>query len=291
MSSRSPRERPSPGVIGKSCLAANSIDSLLPTIGGESQISLTDPDSRAMAAHKHVAVSLKPNSLLAGKIQGISSIRASTAPRRQQKKAPNQYLTGQFPPHPNREFFAALQGIKSADQGNFRPDQGIPLSSAILAFARCRQIQSSRQISTIAEKANRDAARCSKSPKPISSSRPALSMCAPGVPQIARRDHRRERSAFRAHDGGVGRIARAWVHRAHRRRGIEGSNPAPSSGESTANRTQSTSTAQRSVYLRGAPPHPPNRPRPCRAAPPRWDQFRRSLATRSAIRTRALDYR
>jgi hypothetical protein len=28
-------------------------------------------------------------------------------------------------------FFVALQGIKSADQGNFRPDQGIPLSSAI----------------------------------------------------------------------------------------------------------------------------------------------------------------
>jgi len=33
MSSRNPCERPRPGVIGKSCRAANSIDSLLPTIG------------------------------------------------------------------------------------------------------------------------------------------------------------------------------------------------------------------------------------------------------------------
>src|SRR6266853_1774470 len=33
MSSRRPCERPSPGVIGKSLRAANSIDSLLPTIG------------------------------------------------------------------------------------------------------------------------------------------------------------------------------------------------------------------------------------------------------------------
>ncbi len=32
---------------------------------------------------------------------------------------------------PNREFFAALQGIKSGDQGCFRRDQGIPPSSAI----------------------------------------------------------------------------------------------------------------------------------------------------------------
>src|SRR6202030_3475006 len=42
---------------------------------------------------------------------------------------------GPIPKHPNREFFAALQGIKSGDQGNFRPDQGIPLSTAISAAA------------------------------------------------------------------------------------------------------------------------------------------------------------
>ena len=80
-------------------------------------------------------VSEMPNSLLAGKIQGISPIPGLRAPRRRQKSARNQFLTGQFPTHPNREFFAALQGIKSGDQGSFRRDQGIPLSSAILAFA------------------------------------------------------------------------------------------------------------------------------------------------------------
>ena len=69
--------------------------------------------------------------LLAGKIQGISPIRGLVAPRRQRKWARNQFLTGQFPTHRNREFFAALQGIKSGDQGSFRRDQGIPPSSAI----------------------------------------------------------------------------------------------------------------------------------------------------------------
>jgi hypothetical protein len=76
-------------------------------------------------------VSEIPNSLLAGKIQGISPIRSLPAPRRPRKRARNQSLMGQFPTHPNREFFAALQGIKSGDQGSFRRDQGIPLSSVI----------------------------------------------------------------------------------------------------------------------------------------------------------------
>src|SRR5712671_4594288 len=58
-------------------------------------------------------VSEMPNSLLAGKIQGISPIRSLPAPRRPRKRARNQSLMGQFPTHPNREFFAALQGIKS----------------------------------------------------------------------------------------------------------------------------------------------------------------------------------
>jgi len=56
---------------------------------------------------------------------------------------------------------AALQGIKSGDQGNFRPDQGIPLSSPILAFApadvptdleRCREGEQGRhQMLEVAE--------------------------------------------------------------------------------------------------------------------------------------------
>jgi hypothetical protein len=55
-------------------------------------------------------VSKKPNSLLAGSLQGILSIRGSAAGQ-QQKKAPHQMLTRQFPTHQNRDFFAALQGI------------------------------------------------------------------------------------------------------------------------------------------------------------------------------------
>ena len=50
----------------------------------------------------------------------------------------------------------------------------------------CLQIVSSRQISNVAEKANRDAARYSGSPKPISSSRWFVRLKgAPGVQQIA----------------------------------------------------------------------------------------------------------
>ena len=37
-----------------------------------------------------------------------------------------QWLTTQFPAHRNREFIAALQGIKSGHQGIYLPDQGIP---------------------------------------------------------------------------------------------------------------------------------------------------------------------
>jgi hypothetical protein len=51
------------------------------------------------------------NSLLAGNLQGISSIRGSAARKWQQKRAINQNVMSQFPTHPNREFFAALQGI------------------------------------------------------------------------------------------------------------------------------------------------------------------------------------
>jgi hypothetical protein len=36
-----------------------------------------------------------------------------------------QSITKQFPTRLNREFFAALQGNKSGDQGTSRPDQGI----------------------------------------------------------------------------------------------------------------------------------------------------------------------
>jgi hypothetical protein len=35
-----------------------------------------------------------------------------------------QCFTSEFPTHPNREFFVALQGIESGDHGIFWPDQG-----------------------------------------------------------------------------------------------------------------------------------------------------------------------
>jgi hypothetical protein len=47
------------------------------------------------------------------------------------KKAVTPVSYGQIPTHLNREFFGPLQGIESDHQGNFRPDRGIPLSSAI----------------------------------------------------------------------------------------------------------------------------------------------------------------
>jgi hypothetical protein len=51
--------------------------------------------------------------------------------QQQQKRVPKHSFTGEFPTPFNREFFAALQGIKSGDQGNFGSDQGILLSTAI----------------------------------------------------------------------------------------------------------------------------------------------------------------
>jgi hypothetical protein len=57
----------------------------------------------------------------------------------------------------------------------FHNEHGVRRSDGIDATsAGFRDYRMSRQISNVAEKANRDAARCSKSPKPISSS--ALSM-------------------------------------------------------------------------------------------------------------------
>ena len=82
-----------------------------------------------------------PNSLLAGKIQGISFISGSGHINGKQKEELNQALTDQFPTHRNREFLRPLQGIKAGDQGNFHRDQGIPLSPAVLRgiFCRCRK--------------------------------------------------------------------------------------------------------------------------------------------------------
>ena len=70
--------------------------------------------------------SLKPNSLLAGNLQGIYLFGPLRPAQMVKISQFDQHLRGQFPTPPNREFFGALQGIKSGDQGNFRPDQRIP---------------------------------------------------------------------------------------------------------------------------------------------------------------------
>jgi hypothetical protein len=54
--------------------------------------------------------SQQPNSLLAGRLQGISSIRSSAARERQQNTALNQRLTSQFPTHPEQGIFCGLAG-------------------------------------------------------------------------------------------------------------------------------------------------------------------------------------
>src|SRR5882672_2903117 len=65
-----------------------------------------------------------PNSLLAGKIQGISSTLASVARICRQNHDYNQSFTSKFPAQQNRELIRPYQGIKSAYQGSFLPDQG-----------------------------------------------------------------------------------------------------------------------------------------------------------------------
>jgi hypothetical protein len=149
-----------------------------------------------------------PNSLLAGKIQGISPIRGLAAPRRQRKRARNQFLTGQFPTHPNREFFAALQGIKSGDQGNFRPDQGIPLSSAILGPLPCRKSDRPDRSQTLPRRR-----KGRRQMLEVAEADLELRLCpceaASGMPQIARRARRRGTIGVPGlHDGAWSRRAR-----------------------------------------------------------------------------------
>ena len=116
-----------------------------------------------------------PNSLLAGKIQGISSIWGSIA-RQWQLKAPlNQYLTSQFPTHLNREFFGPYRELNRTIR---------EILKFLEIFALIRESRSRRLFWGLCPAENpivptdlkrcregeRDAARCSKSPKPISSS-------------------------------------------------------------------------------------------------------------------------
>ena len=61
---------------------------------------------------------------ICARIPGISSIRSSVGISTAAKTASYQNLEDEFPTHLIREFFWALQGIRSDHQGTFRPDQG-----------------------------------------------------------------------------------------------------------------------------------------------------------------------
>src|SRR6516162_8630565 len=69
------------------------------------------------------------NSLLAGKIQGNSSILASDIQFSIESTSRIRDLQSKFPAKWNREIIVPEQGIKSADQGSFSPDQGRPSGS------------------------------------------------------------------------------------------------------------------------------------------------------------------
>ena len=115
------------------------------------------------------------------------------------------------------EFFAALQGIKSGEQGNSRPDQGISRSSAIWRFTvvttpivptdleRCRESEQGRR--QIFEVADADLGARGR-------------LCpSESLLHARRRTRRHKRSAFRA------------LHRAHPRRRAGVRIPLSSTGE------------------------------------------------------------
>jgi hypothetical protein len=63
-----------------------------------------------------------------GKIQGISLVLASGTRSGRLNPYYNQSLTSKFPTRRNRELNGLQQGIKSAHQGNFSPDQGTSIT-------------------------------------------------------------------------------------------------------------------------------------------------------------------
>jgi hypothetical protein len=69
---------------------------------------------------------------VAGSLQRISSNRGLPARRLPEKAKVPQSVKGEFPTHPNREFFKRLQGIKSGDQGTIRRHQGKRAMACVL---------------------------------------------------------------------------------------------------------------------------------------------------------------
>jgi hypothetical protein len=65
---------------------------------------------------------------LQGKIQGFLGDLAQRHRKRRQKPALDQCFTTEFPKPRNREVFGGLQGIRTGDQGNYQPYQGMGIS-------------------------------------------------------------------------------------------------------------------------------------------------------------------
>src|SRR5690348_5692147 len=89
--------------------------------GEEVRFALDSPVEEAVTSE---LVSAGPIPCYTGKIQGISLVLASGTRIGRLNPYYNQSLTSKFPTRRNRELNGLQQGIKSAHQGNFSPDQG-----------------------------------------------------------------------------------------------------------------------------------------------------------------------
>jgi hypothetical protein len=127
--SRSPRLDPVHFVLFGDCRKADDLPRLL----GEHMAHeivlvqpLHDDDNGAVTLVVEPAVEAVRSELLSGRpnSQGISSTLASVARICRQNGDDNQSFTSKFPTQRNRELIGPYQGIKSADQGSFLPDQG-----------------------------------------------------------------------------------------------------------------------------------------------------------------------
>ena len=85
-------------------------------------------DSALEEAVTSELVSAGPIPCYTGKIQGISLVLASGTRIGRLNPYYNQSLTSKFPTRRNRELNGLQQGIKSAHQGNFSPDQGTSIT-------------------------------------------------------------------------------------------------------------------------------------------------------------------
>jgi hypothetical protein len=105
------------GVYRAGCVSPNRADRRLVGFAADSPVE---------EAVRSELVSEPPIPCYSGKIQGNSSTTALSARIGGRNSFHNQRLTGKFPTQWNRELIGLYQGIKSAHQGEFPPEQGSP---------------------------------------------------------------------------------------------------------------------------------------------------------------------